>query len=68
MNYCLLPLNLYGSSNFVLYVLFGLKCMLDISMYVCNFHVVAMPSLLVVEDDTNWYQSHGYKTEPEWVG
>jgi hypothetical protein len=35
MNYCLLHLNLYRSSNSVLCVLFRLQCMLDISMYVC---------------------------------
>jgi hypothetical protein len=41
MNYCLLHLNLYGSSNFVLCVLMRLKCMLDVCMYV--FGSIARP-------------------------
>jgi hypothetical protein len=28
---------------------------------------VSMPDLLVVGDVTNWYQSHGFNTEPGWA-
>jgi hypothetical protein len=28
---------------------------------------VAFPNLLVVGDVTNWYQSHGFNTEPRWA-
>jgi hypothetical protein len=26
-----------------------------------------LPGLLVVGDVTNWYQSHGFNTEPGWA-
>jgi hypothetical protein len=35
MNYWLLHLNLYDSNNVVLCVLLRMKCMLNLSMYVC---------------------------------
>jgi hypothetical protein len=43
MNYCLLHLNLYGSSNSVLCVLIRLKCMLDVCMYVFPRGSIARP-------------------------
>jgi hypothetical protein len=39
MNYGLLHLNLYGSSNSVLCVLIRLKCMLDVCMYVFPHYI-----------------------------
>jgi hypothetical protein len=41
--------------------------MLQIGIREKIVYSVMMPDLLVAGDVTNWYQSHGFNTEPGWA-
>jgi hypothetical protein len=67
MNYCLLHLNLYDINNVLLCVLFQMKCMLNLSMYVCIYawyHCLACCWLGMLQYGI---RAKAFNTKPGWA-